>query len=186
MAKQMAEHHNGPTLPRTSGPPSHVVTAQALRTALGRFVSGVTVVTTGTGDDVHAMTANAFTSVSLDPPLVLVSIATKATMDVEIAANRRYGVSILCREQESVSIHFAGGQPCPDKVRFVERGGVPVLDGALVHLACSVYDSHPAGDHTLHVGHVDELWSGHGDPLVFFTGSFRALEIVREEQPWGF
>jgi flavin reductase (DIM6/NTAB) family NADH-FMN oxidoreductase RutF len=169
--------------------PSHAVTGQALRKALGRFVSGVTVVTTGhadSDDGIHGMTANAFTSVSLDPPLVLVSIATKAKMDARIASNGRYGVSILRREQEPVSLHFAGGKPCPDEVRFVERGGVPLLDGALVHLACSVYDSHPAGDHTLHVGHVDELWSCHGDPLVFFTGTFRALEIVRDDAPWGF
>lgn len=175
-----------PNIPIAPDTPSHAVTGQALRKALGRFVSGVTVITTGSGDDVHGMTANAFTSVSLDPPLVLVSIATRAKMDARIAENGRYGVSILHREQEPVSLHFAGGKPCPDKVRFVERGGVPLLDGALVHLACSVYDSHAAGDHTLHVGQVDELWSQHGDPLVFFTGTFRALEIVREEQPWGF
>jgi len=162
------------------------VTGKSLRKALGGFVSGVTVVTTGAADEVHGMTANAFTSVSLDPPLVLVSIATTAKMDARIAATGRYGVSILRREQEPVSVHFAGGKPCPERVRFVQRGGVPLLDGALVHLACTVYDSHPAGDHTLHVGHVDELWSCHGDPLVFFTGSFRALEIVREDANWGF
>jgi len=162
------------------------VTGQSLRKALGGFASGVTVVTTGAADEVHGMTANAFTSVSLDPPLVLVSIATTAKMDARIAATGRYGVSILCREQEPVSLHFAGGKSCPERVRFVQRGGVPLLDGALVHLACTVYDSHPAGDHTLHVGHVDELWSCHGDPLVFFTGSFRALEIVREDANWGF
>jgi flavin reductase (DIM6/NTAB) family NADH-FMN oxidoreductase RutF len=165
------------------------VTGAALRKALGRFVSGVTVVTTGSERDaegIHGMTANAFTSVSLEPPLVLVSIATKAKMDARIARCGRYGVSILCREQEPVSLHFAGGKPCPERVRFVERGGVPLLDGALVHLVCSVYDSHPAGDHTLHVGRVDELWSQHGEPLVFFTGTFRALEIVREDAPWGF
>lgn len=170
-------------------PPGHAVTARALRRALGRFVSGVTVVTTGSGqegDAVHGMTANAFTSVSLDPPLVLVSIATRAKMDARIAENGRYGVSVLCREQEPVSLHFAGGKPCPEKIRFIERGGVPLLDGALVHLACSLYDSHAAGDHTLHVGQVDELWSCHGDPLVFFTGTFRALEIVRDDAPWGF
>ena len=169
-------------------PAGHAVTGASLRKALGRFVSGVTVVTTGDGSDdsVHGMTANAFTSVSLDPPLVLVSIATKAKMDARIAANGRYGVSILSRAQEPVSMHFAGGTPCPDRVRFVRRGGVPLLDGALVHLACAVVDSHPAGDHTLHVGRVEELWSEHGDPLVFFTGTFRALEIVREDAPWGF
>ena len=175
---------------------THAVTGTALRKALGRFVSGVTVVTTGSigseGDaradcgGVHGMTANAFTSVSLDPPLVLVSIATRAKMDARIAQSGRYGVSILRREQEPVSLHFAGGTPCPERIQFVERGGVPLLDGALVHLACSLYDSHPAGDHTIHVGRVEELWSCHGDPLVFFTGTFRALEIVRDDAPWGF
>jgi flavin reductase (DIM6/NTAB) family NADH-FMN oxidoreductase RutF len=169
-----------------SGGAGHAVSGPELRTALGRFASGVTVVTTGTGPDVHGMTANAFTSVSLDPPLVLVSIATKARMDRRIARCGRYGVSVLRREQEPVSLHFAGGTPCPDQVRFVERGGVPLIDGALVHLARTVYDSHPAGDHTLHVGRVDELWSCHGDPLVFFTGDFRALEVPREDAPWGF
>lgn len=142
--------------------------------------------TTGAGDEVHGMTANAFTSVSLDPPLVLVSIATTARMDQLIRETGHYGVSILCRSQEPISMHFAGGKQCPDEVRFIERAGVPLLDGALVHLACSVHDSHPAGDHTLHIGHVDHLWSEHGDPLVFFTGTFRALEIVREDAPWGF
>ena len=182
----MTNRSSGQTLPTAPDSPSHAVTGQALRKALGRFASGVTVVTTGSGADIHAMTANAFTSVSLDPPLVLISIATKAKMDARIAEAGRYGVSILCRTQEPVSLHFAGGKPCPEQVRFVERGGVPLLDGALVHLACRVYDSHPAGDHTLHVGYVDELWSQHGDPLVFFTGTFRGLEIVREDAPWGF
>lgn len=165
---------------------AHAVTGQALRQALGRFATGVTVVTTGSGDDVHGMTANAFTSVSLAPALVLVSIATRARMDALIAESGRYGVSILSKEQEAESLHFAGGKPCPERIRFTELGGVPMLDGALVHLACSLYASHRAGDHTLHVGQVDELWSCHGDPLVFFTGTFRALEIVRDDAPWGF
>ncbi|MDM3975312.1 flavin reductase family protein [Mycobacterium marseillense] len=162
------------------------VCGKQLRKALGGFASGVTIVTTGVGTDIHGMTANAFTSVSLDPPLVLVSIATRAKMDAKITANRNYGVSVLSREQEPLSMHFAGGAPCPDRVRFVERCGVALVEGALVHLACTLYDAHPAGDHTLHIGRVDEIWSRHGDPLVFFTGGFRALERLREDAPWGF
>jgi flavin reductase (DIM6/NTAB) family NADH-FMN oxidoreductase RutF len=150
----------------------------ALRKALGRFVSGVTVVTSAVGDEVHGMTANAFTSVSLDPPLVLVSIGTSAKMDQRIREGGRYGVSILRREQEPLSLHFAGASLCSDDVRFVWHDGVPVLDGALVHLACTVVDSHPAGDHTLHVGRVDGLWYDNGHPLVFYTGAFRSLELV--------
>lgn len=155
------------------------VTAPRLRTALGHFVSGVTVVTTAVGDDVHGMTANAFTSVSLDPPLVLVSIAKKARMDEKIRCSGRYGVSILAKAQEPLSLHFAGValRREPVEPAFVERCGVPLLDGALVHLACTVADSHPAGDHTLHVGRVDGLWHGHGEPLVFHTGSFKPLNF---------
>jgi len=132
------------------------VDGHRLRKALGTFVSGVTVVTTSVDDEVHGMTANAFTSVSLDPPLVLVSIASTARMDERIRRSCRYGVSILRRSQEPLSLHFAGVR-CkePATPRFLERLGVPLVEGALVHLACTVTDSHPAGDHTLHIGHVD-------------------------------
>jgi flavin reductase (DIM6/NTAB) family NADH-FMN oxidoreductase RutF len=157
-------------------PGEAAITGLALRQALGLFASGVTVVTTGSGpDDVHGRTANAFTSVSLDPPLVLVSIATTARMDTEIRANGRYGISILGHEMEPHSLHFAGARRVED-IRFVERDGVPLLEGAIAHLACTVEASHPAGDHTLHIGRVDALWKGYGEPLVFFTGAFRTLE----------
>ncbi|MBB2893386.1 flavin reductase family protein [Flexivirga oryzae] len=166
-----------------------------MRKALGRFASGVTIVTTAEVDDgaqscddaaVHGMTANAFTSVSLDPPLVLVSISTRAKMDARIAETGRYGVSILAGDQEPLSLHFAGATHKPDLVKFVWRQGVPLLDGALVHLSCRVTDSHPAGDHTLHVGRVEELWYDDGRPLVFYTGSFRALELPERPEQWGF
>lgn len=133
----------------------------------------------------HGMTANAFTSVSLDPPLVLVSIANRAKMNTKIADTGRYGVSILASDQEPLSLHFAGAVSEPDLVRFTWRRGVPLLDGALVHLSCTVTDSHPAGDHTLHVGRVEELWFDDGHPLLFYTGSFRALEL-QGDHGWGF
>lgn len=165
------------------------VTALHMRKALGRFASGVTIVTTAESEDeesVHGMTANAFTSVSLDPPLVLVSISTRARMDQRIRETGRYGVSILAGDQEPLSLHFAGAAHQPDLVRFVWRKGVPLLEGALVHLACTVEDSHPAGDHTLHVGRVEQLWYDDGHPLVFYTGSFRSLELQGRDDPWGF
>lgn len=160
-----------------------------MRKALGRFVSGVTIVTTAECEDdesVHGMTANAFTSVSLDPPLVLVSISTRAKMDQRIRDTGRYGVSILAGDQEPLSLHFAGAAHQPDLVRFVWRKGVPLLEGALVHLACSVEASYPAGDHSLHVGRVEQLWYDDGHPLVFYTGSFRSLELTGRDDPWGF
>jgi flavin reductase (DIM6/NTAB) family NADH-FMN oxidoreductase RutF len=156
--------------------PDAAVGGRELRKVLSRFVTGVTVVTTACGDEVHGMTANSFTAVSLEPPLVLVSVATAARMDELIPASGRYGVSILSAEQQRLSLHFAG--LCEhEQLPFAWRAGVPVIEGALAHLACTVTDSHPAGDHTLHVGRVDDLWYGNGDPLVFYTGSYRALSI---------
>jgi flavin reductase (DIM6/NTAB) family NADH-FMN oxidoreductase RutF len=156
-----------------------------LRAALGRFVSGVTIVTTVLDDAVHGMTANAFTSVSLEPPLVLVSIAARAKMDGWIRASGRYAVSILRRDHERLSLHFAGTPlRTPPAPAFTWRLGLPFLDGALAQLACSVSDSHPAGDHVLHIGRVEGLWYQPGEPLVFHAGMFRALD-TQEEQTWG-
>lgn len=166
---------------------AHVVDPKKLRKALGTFVSGVTIVTTAVGDDVFGMTANAFTSVSLDPPLVLVSVATSAKMDQRIKDSGHYGVSVLCRDQEELSLHFAGApMKNPQEPEFEWRSGIPLVRGALVHFACEVYDSHAAGDHTLHVGKVKELWHEHGDPLVFFTGAFKALDVGQDRPEWGF
>lgn len=161
------------------------VSPARLRAVVGRFVSGVTVVSTVLDDAIHGMTANAFTSVSLEPPLVLVSIASGAKMDGWIRGAGRYAVSILHRDQERLSLHFAGARlRTPPAPVFGWRLGLPVLDGALAHLACSVVDSHPAGDHVLHIGRVDGLWDRGGEPLVFHTGAFRALD-VQQERTWG-
>ncbi|WP_336051588.1 flavin reductase family protein [Streptomyces sp. CA2R101] len=152
-----------------------------LRQALGQFASGVTVVTTATGEpgDLHAhgMTANAFTSVSLEPPLVLISVAAATATHRRIAGTGRYGISILSEAQEPLSKHFAGGTQRPELVRFVWRDGLPLLSGALVHLSCRVRQSHRAGDHTLFIGEVEGLWCGSGPPLVHFRKQLHTLDI---------
>nr|WP_276617042.1 flavin reductase [Streptomyces sp. 196(2019)] len=150
-----------------------------MRGALGHFASGVTVVTTATegpdGPHAHGMTANAFTSVSLDPPLVLVSISTHARSHRRIDDSGRYGVSILGAGQGPVAHHFAGGAQSPEAVSLEWRDGLPLVGGALVHLACRVRQSHRAGDHTLFVGEVEGLWLGSGGPLVHYRRDLRAL-----------
>lgn len=154
-------------------------TPDRLRGALGHFASGVTVVTTATrgpdGPQAHGMTANAFTSVSLEPPLVLVSISTRARSHRRIDDSGRYGVSILGAEQGPVAQHFAGAAQSPQAVGLEWRNGLPLVAGALVHLACRVRQSHRAGDHTLFVGEVEGLWLGSGAPLVHYRRDLRAL-----------
>src|SRR5580698_8932993 len=101
------------------------------RNALGRFASGVTVVTAHHEDHTHGMTANAFVSVSLDPPLVLVSLDNRSNMHRILPAAGRYGVSVLAEGQEALSNHFAGQKVPGMHVRFHMREGIPLLDGAV-------------------------------------------------------
>lgn len=164
------------------------VSVPQLRKALGRFVTGVTVVTTTdrAGIAAHGMTANAFTSVSLRPPLVLISVARTAKLHPLIDRSGRYGVSILAGDQQALSLHFAGVADLSHQVELVWRDGLPLVQGALAQLTCSVRDTHPAGDHLLYVGEVNGLWHRNGDPLVYYTGAFRALELLLPDNLWGF
>jgi flavin reductase (DIM6/NTAB) family NADH-FMN oxidoreductase RutF len=144
------------------------------RDALGTFATGVTIVSTRSDDLVHGMTANGFMSVSLDPALVVVSIASQARMHDILARTGRYGVSVLAREQEGVSRHFAG-RPSDEPPPLVEAAGIPLIDGALTHVVAQVVDAHPAGDHTLFIGEVVHFAHGAGDPLIFHSGTYRRL-----------
>ena len=152
-----------------------MIDARRFRSALGRFATGVTVVTTERDDEVHAMTANAFTSVSLDPPLVLVSIDRRARMHDLLPATRHFGVSVLGSDQERVAMHFAGRPMTEPGELFIWMGDVPVVKGAIAEVACSLYAEHPAGDHTLYLGEVMDIADRPGDPLLFHSGSFGKL-----------
>lgn len=152
--------------------------ARELRRVMGRFATGVTVVTTVEGDTVHGMTANAFMSVSLRPPLVLVSLG-RCRMNEMLPATRCYGISILAEDQEHFAAHFAGRAVSPVAPAFASKGGVPVLEGALAHIVCRVVDAHPAGDHVLWIGQVEHLEQRDGDPLLFYTGRFGTLREVQ-------
>jgi flavin reductase (DIM6/NTAB) family NADH-FMN oxidoreductase RutF len=163
------------------------VDAGAMRRTLGRFCTGVTVVTTARGSDVHAMTANAFTSVSLEPPLVLVSVDHRARMHQLLPDARRYGVSVLASDQERVAWHFAGRPLGEIGELFEWAGGVPLVRGAIAHVACSLHAAHEAGDHTLYLGLVEHLHSRPGEPLLFHGGTFGRMSQEDEllAQTWG-
>jgi flavin reductase (DIM6/NTAB) family NADH-FMN oxidoreductase RutF len=153
-----------------------------MRTVLGRFCTGVTVVSTAQEGEVHAMTANAFTSVSLDPPLVLVSIDRRAKMHALLPGTQRYGVSVLGAGQEELARHFAGRPMAEPGDLFEHRDGVPLLVGAIAHVSCRLYAAHEAGDHTLYLGCVEYLHSVPGDPLVFTSGRFGRLAGAELDQ----
>ena len=154
------------------------LTPTEFRTALRSFAAGVTVVTTRDQEGrPSGLTASAFTSVSLDPPLVLVCVDHAATAHPAFRAHGWFAVNVLRREQETLSRRFAesGG----DKFRGVPchegETGLPLLDGALATLECRVVDTHEAGDHTIFIGRVEAATIGGGRPLVYFHGSYHGL-----------
>jgi flavin reductase (DIM6/NTAB) family NADH-FMN oxidoreductase RutF len=149
------------------------------RAALGRFVSGVTVVTTRDGDGRdHGMTVSAFCSVSLDPPLVLACIGHEASMHPVVVQADRFGVSVLAAGQEALARRFADQRSDRfDGVGYARgRLGVVLLDDALAHLECTIVDRREAGDHTIMVGRVDAAVCHQGRPLVYYRGGYTQLD----------
>lgn len=154
--------------------------AAAFRRTLGMFATGVTVLTTRVGDEIHGMTANAFMSVSLRPPLVLVSIDRRARMCGLLHEGTRLGVNVLEAGQAAVSDRFAGRPPqdgAPEP-RFELVRETPLVEGALAHLVTRIVRSYWGGDHSLFLGQVEYARYGEGEPLLFHGGRYE--RIVRE------
>lgn len=145
------------------------------REVMSRFVTGVTLVTGRLDGSVHGLTVNAVSSVSLDPPLVLVCLDRGGTSHDPIIASGSFAVSVLARDQEELAHRFARGT---HRERFAgvefhdAVSGSPVLAGALAWLDCTIRGVHPGGDHSIVVGEVQGCGAGDGDPLVFFRRGY--------------
>lgn len=158
-----------------------MVTGDELRAAMGKFPTGVTIVTTLKGDGfVGAMTANSVTSICLEPPLVLVSVGhTRNTMKY-VQESGRFAVNVLKGDEAQVARYFAvdeqdrkGGVPV--EYSFTSRG-TPMVSSCLSFVDCVVVDSHDHGDHTIFIGEVMETYTSSGSPLVFFEGRYLDLD----------
>ena len=156
-----------------------LVTPDEFRAALGRFASGVTVITVETAQgDVHGMTANAFCSVSLHPPLVLVCVDHLAETYLHLRERGQFGVNVLKEDQEALSEFFSDPERNPDAayrlgIEYQQmKSGRPVLKNVLANLDCAVVAAHAAGDHTIFVGEVKEVALGEGTPLLYFRGRY--------------
>jgi flavin reductase (DIM6/NTAB) family NADH-FMN oxidoreductase RutF len=148
------------------------------RRTLGMFATGVTIVTTRAGDQIHGMTANAFMSVSLRPPLVLISVDKRARMHRLLHEGKRYGVSVLADDQHELSDRFAGRvrQEGPDPL-FVSVHDAPLVEGAIAHVVARVVRSYWGGDHSLFLGQVEYARYGEGRPLLFHGGQYEHLPL---------
>ena len=148
------------------------------RAVMGRFATGVTIVTTRLGGELHGMTANAVTAVSLEPPLVLVCIDRSADSHDIIDASGLFALNILGRGQYGLSQHFAVKEGLAahrlDGVPHHARAtGAPIIDGSLAYVDCRIVGRYPGGDHTIFVGEVvDAGRLDGGDPLVFYEGRY--------------
>ncbi len=164
----------GPTEGRESG---GAFDSLDFRRTLGRFATGVTVVTMVAPDgEAYGITINAFMSVSLDPPLIAVSLDRSARAYETMAASERFAVSVLGEHQMAVSDRFAGRPVLHDPEPFEEFAGFPVVPGAIAHIVCRMHASFEAGDHTIFVGRVEALRTAPGDPLIFERGRYTQLE----------
>jgi flavin reductase (DIM6/NTAB) family NADH-FMN oxidoreductase RutF len=139
------------------------------------FATGVTVLTTRAGEHVHGMTVNAFMSVSLHPPLVLISLDRKTRMCGMLREGSTYGVSVLAQGQSGLSETYARSARDGPEPQFVVVKDTPVVEGALAHIVARVVRTYWGGDHSLFLGHVEYARYGEGEPLLFHGGRYERL-----------
>lgn len=149
---------------------------------MGAFATGVTIITVDLDGEVHGMTANAFTSVSLDPMLVLVCVDHSTRTHAHLHAKKRFGINVLCEDQRAVSEYYARPERTHEYAeaeagaRFDRTAhGTPVLRGALAYLECRLQSVQEAGDHSIFIGEVEDVVVREGDPLLFFRGRYRKV-----------
>lgn len=156
--------------------PQSGIDSRLFRHVMGRFATGVTVVSTALEGRVHCMTANAFMSGSLKPMLCVISVARGARMHDILAQTGHFGVNVLSEEQEKTSRHF-GGQPVEGFMpEFAYEGDTPLLADRIAAIAARVTATHPCGDHSLFVGEIFHMSAvRHGKPLVYYGGHYAGL-----------
>lgn len=151
------------------------------RQALSRFPSGITVVTTTDGTVQHGLTVSAFSSVSVEPPLILVCIAAKSPAHAMILSAQRFAVSILGRDQKQVGAQFAGMVAgVSDRFAGIETETAsttcPIISGSQAWLDCQLHQHVAAGDHGIFIGRVVSSGAATGEPLLYFDRDWRALQ----------
>lgn len=157
------------------------IEASVYRGIIGQFATGVTVITTGVNGWLHGMTANAITSVSLDPLLLLVCVEKEAHTHDHLSRAAAFTVSILAEDQQDVSQTFATPNE-PEEGRLqgvgyrIGENGAPIIDGCLASIQCEVTEQTDGGDHTIFIGRVlDATSERDAPPLLFYQGKYREL-----------
>ncbi len=154
---------------------------QELRKCLGKFTTGVTVVTCKTETGKHGFTVNSFTSVSLDPPLILICV-DRRTKAAKYLVGKPFSITILSSVQEKEALHFAGKPQDSFIPEWVEGECAPYLKGALASLQCEPWKSYEEGDHFVVLGKVKTFTHTKSEPLIFYNGQLMSMPLVSESK----
>ena len=158
--------------------PNSEVTSELFRTAWSNFATGVTVITTleSEGSGIHGMTANGVASISLEPPLAMVTVGHDRNTFPLMMMNQRFGISVLTLGQRGVARHFSEEilktLPTPP---YAPLGQSMIIDGSLAMMDCKVVRTVQAGDHTIFLAEVEHVKIGYGHPLLFYQSRFAEL-----------
>lgn len=155
---------------------THPVDPQLFRRVMGHFATGVTVITAAAEGKTHGMTANAFMSGSLEPPLCVVSVAKRAHMHAFLCKSDRFAINILAENQEQLARYFARKSKTDAGVALAEVEGIPVLPDASARILAEKVAGHDCGDHTLFIGHIRAMSTDDRPPLVYHAARFGAFE----------
>ena len=149
---------------------------RSFRNVMGRFPTGVAVVTFSRDGEPAGITVNSFLPVSLNPPLVLVSLRRESSVVHHLTIGDRYGVNFLSEAQQDLAAHFSGKPIVELYPGFHHEQDIPLIVNSLAHIVARVVDVHAAGDHYLYIAAVEYLWQGtEAQPLSFYSGRYKQL-----------
>ncbi|MEU5848360.1 flavin reductase family protein [Saccharopolyspora shandongensis] len=170
-------------------PAFQAANAVDMRTSMGRFTTGVAIVTSGSGDQACGMTISSLTSICLDPAILLISLTEGSRTTDMVTGTGRFAVSILGARQEAIARRFATRGGARFEGLDCEHGefGLPMIKDALVQAECDVHSAHDVGDHQVVYGLVRNLRCREGAGLAFYSGRFGDFhDFGHEEMPWIF
>ncbi len=156
------------------------VTSEEFRRACGRFATGITIASVlDAAGAPHGLTVNSFTSVSLDPPLILICLGHAVTMIDAFRASRYFGINVLADHQQALSDRFArkGFDRFDGLGWYRGESGVPLLEGVLATIECRLHQRFTSGDHDIFVGEMIRVQTAEGEPLVYYSSRYRRLAL---------
>lgn len=146
------------------------------RDAMGKFATGITVVTADYDNEIMGMTVNAFMSISLDPKLIAISIDESASLYNKLTKIKKFGVSILTEQQKDLSMIFAKQMEMDREIEFIRQDNIPVIKDSLVTISSHVKDMVKAGDHMIFIAEVSDIVINQGDPLIYANSQYQSLK----------